>query len=741
MTDSFETGGSERQFVELARSLRNPSFRLHIGCMAKRGGLQEGIADAVEFSPGGSLWGLASLRARLRLARYLKTQRVTIAHSFDLYTNLLLIPAAKLAGVPVVIGSQRQVGDLLSWGKTHAQMAAFHSCERVVCNSRAAAERLIARGLPDDRVAVIGNGLPNSAFTPTLPAVPRRPDVLRVGMIARMNTPSKNHRDLLQAAALLRRRFPALEFVLAGDGPMRSQLELLAETLGIRDCVHFIGDRRDIPGVLASVDISVLPSVSESLSNAILESMAAGVPVVAANVGGNPELIAEDRGVLVPPNDTAALASAIENLLQDSAMRTALAKNARQFVGSKFTIDVIRKRYEELYLQLLDEKRQRPNARHSADANRYASSIQRVAIVAPSLRYVGGQSAQADLLLANWRGDPEVRASSIVMDPPLPRGFKWIETVPFLRTIVREPFYLASLWTGIRAADVVHIFSASYWSFLIATVPAWLIARARGRKSLIHYHSGEARDHLRRFRSARPALASADALVVPSQHLVDVFREFGLRAETVPNVVDLAQFAFRRRAPLRPHLVCTRGFHPYYRADLVVRAFARVRREFPSARLDLVGQGSDEPQIRRLVAKRNIEGIRFCGVASRREISCVYDEADIFINASELDNMPVSILEAFACGTPVVSTAPEGMRHLIEHGRTGLLSEPGDVDGLARNVSRLLRDPELASRIALNALEQSHLYTWTAVRDQWLAIYRSLAERGWETTVQATTAA
>lgn len=242
---------------------------------------------------------------------------------------------------------------------------------------------------------------------------------------------------------------------------------------------------------------------------------------------------------------------------------------------------------------------------------------------------------------------------------------------------------------------------------------------------MIHYHSGAARDHLRRFRTAR-LMGKVDKLIVPSGFLLDVFREFGLNAQVVPNIVDLSQFSFRERTPLRPHLICPRGFHHYYCVDIVVRAFAEVQRKFPLARLDLVGQGPLEGRIRKLVSELNLRNVNFMGVASRQEIPRLYDTSDIFINASHLDNMPVSILEAFASGTPVVSTAPEGIRYIIKHEQTGLLSEPGDAAGLAQNVIRLLSDPGLASRIALNAHEQSRQYSWTAVREQWLQIYRSM---------------
>ena len=221
-------------------------------------------------------------------------------------------------------------------------------------------------------------------------------------------------------------------------------------------------------------------------------------------------------------------------------------------------------------------------------------------------------------------------------------------------------------------------------------------------------------------------LSRVDRIVAPSGFLVDVFREFGLTTVVVPNLVDLSQFRYRERKPLRPRLVCTRGFQEYYSVDVVVKAFAVVKKEYPDARLDLVGGGPLEDEIRRLVADLKLSGVNFTGVATRNNIGKYYDNADIFINASWLDNMPVSVIEAFGSGTPVVTTSPESMPYLIENERTGLLSAVGDEKALAANVIRLLREPELASRIAKNAYEESRKYTWEVVRGQWLDAYRGV---------------
>jgi len=350
----------------------------------------------------------------------------------------------------------------------------------------------------------------------------------------------------------------------------------------------------------------------------------------------------------------------------------------------------------------------------------------RVAIVAPSLRYVGGQAVQADLLMRLWKDDPEVEVTFIAVDPPLPRALTWAEHIPGLRTILREPMYFWHLWRGLKDVDIAHVFSASYWSFLLAPAPAWWFAKKRGKKTIINYRSGEARDHLKRFRSGKYVLARADRIVAPSGYLVDVFREFGLAAIVVPNLVDLSQFRYRERSPLRPHLVCTRGFHEYYSIDVVVKAFAEVKKEYPDARLDLVGGGALEGDIRRLVADLKLDGVNFAGVAGRNNIGKFYDDADMFINASWLDNMPVSVIEAFGAGTPVVTTSPESMPYLVENERTGLLSPVGDEKALAANVIRLLRDQSLAARLARNAYEESRKYTWEVVRAQWVKVYRGV---------------
>lgn len=355
MINTFETGGSERQCALLAQNV-GTRFAVHVGCVNPRGPLVGQFGNYARFPLGGSLFGLRAFRSRFAMVRHLRHHRVRVAHAFDFYANLTMIASARLARVPVVIGSHRQLGDLLTPAQFRAQLAMFRWCDAVVCNSQAGADRLASSGVSREKLAVIGNAMPSAAFEIVTPALPPHEHTLRVTMIARMNADYKNHAGFLRIAAEVHQHFPEAEFLLVGDGPLRAEIENQAGALGLSKRVIFLGDRRDIPALLASSDISVLTSNSEGQSNVILESMAAGVPVVAYAVGGNPEIVNNDRGALIPAGNEAEFASAVCRLLSDANLRHEQGRNARAFAEQNFSLAQVCRHYEDLYLNLLARK-------------------------------------------------------------------------------------------------------------------------------------------------------------------------------------------------------------------------------------------------------------------------------------------------------------------------------------------------------------------------------------------------
>jgi len=351
----------------------------------------------------------------------------------------------------------------------------------------------------------------------------------------------------------------------------------------------------------------------------------------------------------------------------------------------------------------------------------------RVLIVAPSFDILGGQAVQASRLLKRLQQEPTLEAGFLPVNPRLPPPLRSLQAIKYLRTVVTSVAYFASLFSRVWKYDVVHIFSASYFSFVLAPTPALLIGKLFGKKLLLNYHSGEAEDHLQRWRrSAIPTIRLADVLIVPSSYLVRVFAKFGLPAKPIFNLIETDRFVFRERPTLRPVFLCNRNFERHYRVDLVLRAFAIIQDRIPDARLIVAGDGPERPSLERLARDLSLN-TEFTGRVGHERVVELYDSADIFLNGSEIDNQPLSLLEAFACGLPVVTTDAGGIPDMVTADKTALVGASGDYTQLAASALRLLDDSTLAQRIIEQAREECRKYQWEAVRDQWLNLYYELA--------------
>jgi glycosyltransferase involved in cell wall biosynthesis len=312
--------------------------------------------------------------------------------------------------------------------------------------------------------------------------------------------------------------------------------------------------------------------------------------------------------------------------------------------------------------------------------------------------------------------------------PPAP--FDRLLRIKYVRTVVTQLWYWPLLVRELRRADVVHAFSASYSSFLLAPLPAVIVAKLLGKPVILNYHSGEAPDHLRRSATARFVMRHVvDANVVPSAFLRDVLFSFDMDADVVHNTIDVRQFAYRSRNPLRPRLLCTRNLEPMYNVSCVLRAFARIQQHYPDATLTLVGGGSQETALRAEAAALDLRNVTFVGRVPPSEIPRYYADADIYVQAPSIDNMPLSVLEAFASGMPVVSTNAGGVPAILRHGVDGLLVQENADDEMAAHVLDLLRNPSFARGLAGSAHHTLAAYDWPIVREDWLRAYRRVAGR------------
>lgn len=375
----------------------------------------------------------------------------------------------------------------------------------------------------------------------------------------------------------------------------------------------------------------------------------------------------------------------------------------------------------------MTDKRSEESAEDTEDTMaRNRVSRPRIAMVAPSLGVLGGQAVQAKVLADHLRADG-YEVELVPINPPFPRGAGWLKRLRFIRTVANEGLYLPTL-RKLRSADVVHVLSASYWSFLLAPLPAIVAARKWGKPILLNYHSGEADDHLAHWGSlVHPWLKMVDKIVVPSVFLRDVFARHGYRAEVIHNIIDTGQFRYRERLPLLPEFLSVRNFEPHYGVEYTLVAFAMIQTVFPAASLTVAGQGPQEAELKHLAQALALRNVRFIGAVDPVEMPSLYDRHSVFLNASFVDNQPLSVLEAMASGMPVVSTPVGDIPNMVKDGESATLVPAGEPYAMAKAATLLLEQPQRAALMAQRAKESLVRYDWSKVGPAWADTYRRLA--------------
>jgi glycosyltransferase involved in cell wall biosynthesis len=289
-----------------------------------------------------------------RLVRRLRQDRPDVMHAFLVHSYLIAAPAARMARVPVLVAGRRSLGTFKEHRRAllAAERLTTRATDLLIANARAVAQDVTRQErVPPGKISVVYNGLPDSAFTdfPSARIETAHPVVLCVANLKAY----KGHGYLLEAVALLLARARPCTLVLAGEGPQRPTLEDQAALLGID--VRFLGARTDIGPLLARADVFVLPSLEERMSNAVMEAMEAGRPIVATQVGGTPELL-HGRGILVPPADPLALANALEHALADPAFSARLGAEARRWSRARLHVDTMVDEHVRIYSGLLERR-------------------------------------------------------------------------------------------------------------------------------------------------------------------------------------------------------------------------------------------------------------------------------------------------------------------------------------------------------------------------------------------------
>jgi glycosyltransferase involved in cell wall biosynthesis len=366
LVDTLNVGGTENQLVQLALRTKQAGSEVVVGCLRAEGPLLQMLQQAgipvIEFRKEKTLLSLNGAHQLLRLARLLRRDKFTVLHAHDLWASLLGVPAAWLARTPVVISSRRYLADLewyTPW-RNRVLRCIYRLSTVVLVNAQAVREGLVGRDkLAPEKIRVVYNAVDVERFAGArrnraklLPNIPERAKAIAV--LANMYSRVKGHACLISAARIVCASWPDVFFLLIGDGRERPALEAQAREAGLDKNVVFAGPRTDVPELLACCDLSVLPSEAEAFPNALLESMSAGLPVVATAVGGNKEIIQNGtNGFLAAPGNPEALAAAILRVIDDPRLAKKLASAGQEDMRMHFSFDRLLAELDRLYKEHL----------------------------------------------------------------------------------------------------------------------------------------------------------------------------------------------------------------------------------------------------------------------------------------------------------------------------------------------------------------------------------------------------
>jgi glycosyltransferase involved in cell wall biosynthesis len=348
----------------------------------------------------------------------------------------------------------------------------------------------------------------------------------------------------------------------------------------------------------------------------------------------------------------------------------------------------------------------------------------RVGLVGPLPPPNGGMAMQA-LQLARLLRLEGVDVAVVQTNAPYRPS--WVSNIRGLRALFRLIPYLWRIWRLAGNCDVIHLMANSGWSWQLFAAPVIWLGWFRRTPVIVNYRGGEAREYLRASaRWVKPSISRASSLVVPSGFLKQVFSEFDLGATVIPNIIDLETF---HPAPEPPagstfNVVITRNLEPIYGLETAIRAISLIRDQVPGIALKIAGSGPQRAELEQLVKHLGLEdAVVFLGRLERADIVKLYHSAHAFLNPSRVDNMPNSVLEALACGLPVISTNVGGVPYIVRDGETAVLVAPDNEMEMAQAILSVSRDSKLRSRLIEGGRNEVIQYAWDRVRPQWLALY------------------
>lgn len=726
---SLGVGGMELALSRMVRGTSDIGFRHSIVSLKGDAVIRDEFDSSVEIfcmhaRPN-------ELALPLRLRRIIKQVRPTVIHArnWGAWPDVALARLLVSPRVPLMFSFH---GVSEAGAMPLRRRLAFRALAAITTYvftvSEAARQFLVGHvGLPARRVGVIPNGVDTDRFRPG--ASRKRRGAFIIGSVGSL-TPVKNHALLIHAAAELIAGGQEVELRLAGEGPERDALETLADSLGVGNRVHLPGHVADIPSFLQQLDAFVLPSRSEAHPNALLEAMACGLPCVATRMGGVLEVLGGGQfGRLIDPGDTTALAEAISALC-DPKLGQPLGQAGRKRVVEEYSMERMLRDYADLYAAVA-RSAGRGDGNQCGNATSHAKP--RVVMLGPVPPPAGGMAS----VVVNLR-DSELshRCGLTVMN-----NAKTTREGRALVVGIGAQIRLLGRLVGqiLRGrGEIVHVHTCSGFPFWRDCLHA-AAARLLGGLAILHVHGARFDDFAGGLgRMARGAMRFAfehvSAVIVLSEDWLSRLKPYAPRANwrVVPNGVPVPAetAAVESRKPVFLFLGDL-GERKGTR-DLVKGASIALRRGF-DGRVDLAGRETEPGEkdaLERLVAEAGCESrVRLVGVLSGEPKAQALLSSACLVLPSYAEGLPMAILEAMACGLPIISTKVGAIPEVIREGVEGFLVEPGDVEGLADCMVRVSRDARLRKRMGEAArLRLREHYSLQVMVERIMEVYRDVLQ-------------
>lgn len=755
LIDELDVGGTEQQIYELVTRLDRRRYTPLVACF--RPGRVSGEIEAAGV-PVFMLPKRGKIDPLLvgRLVRLMRRERIDLLQTYLFTANTWGRLAGILARVPIIVSSERNVD---MWEETYKQRLGNwldRWTQLTIGNSRAVGDYLAAKGLPREKIRVIDNGVDTSRFDEPVDPGPVRaelgiaPGHLVVGLLARLE-PQKDPHTFMQAAAIIAQRLPTVSFLVVGGGSLQADLEREAHALGLHKRMIFTGPRRDVPRLLAACDVSVLSSVKEGMSNTIMESMAAGRPMVATRVGSNADLVVDgETGFLVPPRDPVAFAEAIQRVLDDPAGRERMGQAARIRIAERFSVKAMVAATERLYDGLVRSVHSAPaGVRPSRDA-REPAAIALVASQFPRhvdayfLREVTGLAARGIRFRIFSLRAPDKNVAHEAVRPLVARTVysPFLASAPLLRAnaaaLLRTPIHylgtlgqlIGGLWRrptslvktlavfpkAVYFADLVRRDGIAHIHANWASHPAaaamvmsrlsgvtWSFA---GHASDVYLDGGMLREKIR---GARFVLTCTRH---NKEHMVRVAgQDVADKIVVSYHGVDLGRFKPLPTRPSGPFRILTVGTLRECKGlpDLV-EACRLIGSRGVAFECAIVGDGEERNQVERLIRTAGLaDRITITGFLSQERLIPLYQQADVVALPALPEShfgIPNILLEALAVETPVTCTPLPSLSEVFEDGVHGLWIPDRSPQVLADVLESLAKNPERGRAIGQAGRQQ-----------------------------------